>query len=212
MNDLPDPAAIFACAVSLRDSCVNAEEADSELNLGESYNGMDQFMREMMRIGTLFESWACDHVEFEDLNDVWPYLLEGEFGEACLKTSCPGNLAGFDESDCLRVSLLLGLPIRADGSLPIPVDVRGLNPIIESGFQEFRIQTLRHVLAGDEVVPFTQNDEPFDDDSGPPYFGLYGIDRDGTLEHIADRGTYLEARVLAQKLVPGLSLPEVPIT
>ena len=124
----PDPSAIFACAVSLRDACVEAERSDPSLNLSASYNGMDQFMREMMRIGELFESWSCQHVCFDDLNDVWPYLLEDKFGDACLKVMLPTSLAQFDESDCLRAAMTLCLPVRVDGNPAVPLDVSALNP------------------------------------------------------------------------------------
>ena len=44
----------------------------------------------------------------------------------------PGALAGFDEEDCLRVAYDLRLPLRGDGSLCLPFDVRAANPIADS--------------------------------------------------------------------------------
>ena len=71
----PDPAAVLGCALSLREACLKNAETNPQLNLSDCYNGMDQFMREMMRVANLFEAWACAHVVFDELNDVWPYLM-----------------------------------------------------------------------------------------------------------------------------------------
>lgn len=164
-----------------------------------------------MRVANMFEDWACRHVAFEELGEVWPYFLEDKFGDACLAFMMPGTLAGFDEDDCLRVVFHLRLPVRADGSLCLPVDFRTANPVSDSAFKEFRIQTVRNDLADADVVPFTEEDDPFDEELGAPYFRLYGVGDDGLLEHIADRSTYVEARSLARKLAPGIELPEEPV-
>jgi hypothetical protein len=96
--------------------------------MSECYNGGDEFMRVIMRAGTRFEEWACRHVAFEELDDVWPYLLEDWFGEAC--AGCIGiqALDTFEDKECLAVALRLRLPVKADASLPIPVDVFAMNP------------------------------------------------------------------------------------
>ena len=206
-----DPAAVFACALSLREACLKSAKANPQLNLSDSYNGMDEFMREMMRVGNLFEAWACAHVAFDELNDVWPYLMEDKFGDACLDFMLPSALAEFDDSDCLRVALRLRLPIQTDDKLRLPVDVRAPNPNASSEFREFRIQTVRDDLEEGDVAPFTTDDDPFDERFGTPYFGLYGVGDDGLLEHIADRDTYSDALNLAQKLAPGVALPLKPI-
>jgi len=206
-----DPAAIFACALSLREACLKSAETNPQLNLSESYNGMDEFLREMMRVANLFEAWACEHVAFEQTSEVWPYLMEDKFGDACLESILPSAVAEFDDSDCLRVALRLRLPIRADDKLRVPVDVRAQNPIAGSEFREFRIQTVRDDLDDGGVVPFTTDDDPFDERFGPPYFGLYGVGDDGLLEHIADRDTYSDALNLAQNLAPSVALPRKPV-
>jgi hypothetical protein len=206
-----DPAAVFACAVSLWEACDKAAGDDPELNLSDAYSGIDQLMREVMRIGEMFERWACRYVVFELLSDVWPYFLEDRFGGACLGLLEPGALAGFNENDCLRIAYQLRLPMRADGSLCLPVDVRAVNPISDSAFKEFRIQTVRENPADAEVVRFTEEDDPFDEELGGPYFRLSGVGDDGLPEPIADRGTYAEARSLAQKLAPGMEVPEEPV-
>ncbi len=207
----PDPAAVFACALSLREACLKSAEANPQLNLSESYNGMDEFMREMMRVANLFEAWACEHVAFVQTSEVWPYLMEDKFGDACLEFMLPSALAEFDDTDCLRVALRLRLPIQADDKLRVPVDVRASNPIAGSEFREFRVQTVRDDLDEGDVAPFTTDDDPFDEEFGPPYFALYGVGDDGLLEHIADRDTYSDALNLAQNLAPGVALPLKPI-
>lgn len=211
MAEQLDPAAVFACALSLREACLKRAETHRELNLSDSYNGMDEFMREMMRVGSLFEDWACAHVVFEELGEVWPYLMGDKFGDACLEVWQPSAFAQFDAEDCLQVALQLRLPVRWDEKLRLPVDVRAPNPVSGSPFAEFRVQTVRDDLDTGCAARFTAADEPFDEDYGLLYFALYGVGEDGLLEHIADRKTYAEALRLAQKLAPGLALPVEPI-
>lgn len=115
MPILPDPAAVFAAALSLHDACLERAEADSSLSLSESYQGMDSFMREVMWAAEMFETWACEHVAFEEVDDVWPYLLEHRFGSAVLATMDADCLAGFNADLCLRIALKLRLPLRAGG-------------------------------------------------------------------------------------------------
>lgn len=61
-----DPAAVFACANSLWLACKRQAGVDPNLNLSDAYNGMDQLMREVMRIAEMFEKWSCQHVVFEE--------------------------------------------------------------------------------------------------------------------------------------------------
>lgn len=107
----PDLAAILACALSLWQECELQGRNDAELNFSEAYNGADQFMREVMRVATLFEEWACSHINFDELNEVWPYTLQDRFGEACLAVVPPTTLESFNEFDCLRVALRLRFPV-----------------------------------------------------------------------------------------------------
>src|SRR4051812_1127848 len=100
---VPDPAAIFACALSLWQECDLHAKSNANLNLSDCFNGLDQFMRELMRVGTEFETWACRHLNFNELNDVWPYLLEDKFGTTCLSLMRVDALTDFNEQDCLRV-------------------------------------------------------------------------------------------------------------
>lgn len=206
-----DPAAVFAVALSVWEAVHEHRSRYPEFNISDAYNGGDEFMRVVMRIGHQFEEWACVHVVFEETDEVWPYDLEDRFGAACLATMGAGALASFAEADCLRVAWRLGLPLRADGKLPIPVSISAQNPVTGSEFRAFRIQTFRRPIDDDSVEAFTTSDEVCDDEFGPPEFGLYGVDASGLLEHIADRATYLEALALARKLAPGLKMPDCPI-
>lgn len=109
-----DPAAVFAAATSLWQECHKqaATTVNPRVNLSDAYSGVDGLMREVMRIATLFESWACTHVNFDELTDVWPYLLEDRFGQECLSIFLPDGLSEFDEHDCRRVAARLRLSFR----------------------------------------------------------------------------------------------------
>ncbi len=208
MDKPNDPAAVFACALSLHTACMERANSDPGLNLSEAYQGMDSFMRELMRVGEMFETWACRHVAFENLTNVWPYLLEERFGDACLETMDADSLGSFDSDDCLRVAFKLRLPMWVDGSLPLPVCVEAPNPLSGAEFQHVRIQTVRQELDEEGgMAPFTEDDDPFDENYGAPVFGIYGV-KDALLEHIADRNTYREARSLLADLLPGFDFPE----
>lgn len=208
-NHLPDPAAVFAAALSLWQRAKKQERLDERLSLSEAYNGMDEFMRVIMRAGTRFEEWACGHVVFDALDEVWPYLLEEKFGEACVALKDFTSLNEFSDSNCLEVALRLRLPVKADGSLPIPVDVSAINPIAESEFRRFRIQTVRECSEG-VIEPFISFDDPFDERFSPLLFGFYGVCDDGLLEHIADFDSYAAAVSLARKLAPGIQFSDTP--
>ncbi len=209
MDEQPDPAAVFACAKSLHDACLERADAVPGLNLSEAYQGMDVFMREVMRVGEEFENWACRHVAFHELDDVWPYLLDERFGGVCLEIMDAGSLEGFDADDCLRIAFRLRLPVRVDGMLPLPVRVEAPNPLAGAEFRRLRIQTVRRELDEDGgMVPFTEDDDPFDENYGAPVFGIYGVKEDGLPEHLLNCGSYASARELLAKLLPGVGFAE----
>jgi hypothetical protein len=208
MDASPDPAAVFASAKSLYDACMKRAEGEPGLDLSEAYHGMDGFMREVMRVGEEFEKWACRHVVFDELDEVWPYLLEGRFGSACLEIMEAGSLAGFDADDCLRIGFKLRLPMRVDGSMPLPLCVEVPNPVAGAEFQRLRIQTVRPVWDEEgEFAVFTEDDDPCDENYAAPVCGIYGV-TEGVLEHLAERKTYAEARALSARLLPGIGFPE----
>lgn len=200
-----DSAAVFACANSLWEECRKAALKDQSLDLSSAYSGWDQLMREVMRIGELFEGWSCKHVDFEASGEVWPYLLGDRFGAACLEVLHPSELAAFDERDCLRVAIRLKLPLLASSNLPVPFDLTARNPVADAGFESFRVQTVRTMFPDESVAPFTASDDPYDPDYSEPFFGIYGI-ADGELEHICDRESLTEAIALVEKLAPGINL------
>jgi hypothetical protein len=206
----PDPAAVFAAAMSLWKELEDVGKKDPQFNLSDAYSGVDEAMRQTMRVANLFEQWACSHIAFEEMSDVWPYALESKFGAAVLNHLRPGALREFDEMDCLRVAIALQFPVKIDDKLPVPIDISASNPISGSHYKEFRIQTVRSLIEEEGIVPFTVVDEPFDGEFGPPYFGIYGIGEEGLLEHIADRSTYAGAAELLRKLAPGIDLPDSP--
>ena len=180
-------------------------------DLSECFNGGDEFLRQMMRIGELFEAWACEHVAFEELAEVWPYYLEEHFGGACLQVLTPTGLPHFSHEDCVRVALQLAIPIRYQDGLSLPLDIRAANPVPGSAFIEYRIRTVREDLEAHEIEPYTSDDDPIDDRFGDVVLGLYGIHADGEVEHIADFGRYSDAAALAAKIAPGIDFPAYPI-
>ena len=109
-----DPAGVFACANSLWRACQKAAIDNPGLDLSEAYNGYDQLMREVMRVGEVFEQWACVNVEFDRFAEVWPYLLEMRFGDVCVSLFGADGLANFSEADCLVVAWTLELPLEIE--------------------------------------------------------------------------------------------------
>lgn len=202
-----DPSAIFAISNSLWAACESHARREPRTNLSECYNGMDQLMCEMMRIAECFERWACEHIAFDYTDDVWPYLLQDQFGEACIAALSLDSLAHFDEQDCLRVAMLLKLPIKNDGILPLPVCVSAANPVAGSAFTELRIQTFRPHLEDEEELVYVDGDDPFDAEFGDMFYSLIGVESDGRVETIADFQSYRAAVELASKLAPGICFP-----
>src|SRR5688500_13885982 len=156
----PDPAAVFACAFSLWEECRRHALRDRSLDLSAAYSGWDQLMREVIRIGHKFEQWACDHVKFDDLGEVWPYMSRDRFGSACLEVLSPTELASFEDHECLRVALRLRLPLEPGENLRVPVDVTAANPVNHAGFKAFRIQTVHSSNEDHSMAPFTMDDDP----------------------------------------------------
>jgi hypothetical protein len=209
-NDPPDPAALFACAVSLRDACEQRAQQINH-NLSEAFQGIDQFWREVMRIGGVFEEWACVHVVFEEMSDVWPYLLEEKFGTACLQRLELEDLSSFDTEDCLSVAMSLLLPLHYREGACLPLDVAAPNPVPGSPFAQWRIQTIRCLTGDDDFEPLVYGDDPFDAEYDPPLVALYGMCVEGVVEHIKDFTTYADAVAFARKLAPGVDFPDEPL-
>ncbi|HEY5345612.1 MAG TPA: hypothetical protein VIK62_04635 [Verrucomicrobiae bacterium] len=200
----PDSAMVFGLALSLWNEC-NKQQS---LNLIEHYDGVGRFMREVMRVANQFADWSSLHIAFHELDEVWPCLLEDKFGKACLSVIQPTALDEFSHKDCLRVAMRLRLPIKPNDKLLIPIDVRVSNPISTAAFREFHIQAFRKSIQNGDLVPFSSDGEMYDDAFGHPYYSLYGVDKFGFSEHIADRKTYQELVYLAERFAPGVVFPQ----
>ncbi len=204
-----DPAAILGAAISLKAAC-ESEARERYLNLSVCYNGGDEFMRQVMRVATLFEQWCCEHVDFDQCSEVWPYLLEDKFGDSMLVVCGTEGLASFDEAACLRVAIEMRLPVKVLSCLHVPVNLTASNPQTGSPFQCYQIRSVRLHHEDGSVEQYTRGDDPEDENFGEVFFGLYGLEEDGVAEHIADRGSYAALLMLARKLAPGILFPEAP--
>ena len=205
-----DPAALFCCAVSLRDAAMEST-GGRESNLGEEYNGWDEFLRQVMGVATRFETWATEHVAFDELGEVWPYSMEDRFGRACVEVVDLWHLAEFDDEDSVRVAQHLGLPLIYDESLHIPLEVRAPNPVVGSAFHEFCIRAIRYHVEDEEPMPLMAGDKPWDPEWTDPVFAIYGVQADGIEMHITDLPQYRDAVVLLGKLSPGIRFLEKPV-
>ncbi len=209
--DLTDPAGVFAVAHSLWETVFDGADRSEKTALSDFYQGLDQLMREVLRIGTLFEGWACRHVAFDVLDEVWPYFIADNFGPAWLHVSDAYSLTGFDRRDCLRVAWQLGLPIWMNEEFVLPVTVDVGNPNANTAFVGFRIQTTRTQKNGSRTTPFTVSDELFDESYFIPSYSLYGKTAAGDSELIASRATYSETVSLAKKLITNVEFPSTII-
>lgn len=210
MKERPDHGAVFAAALSLWEETQKAVAADEKLDLSEEYNGMDEFMRHVMRIATRFEEWACAHVAFGELRDRWPYLLQDRFGKTCLELFPPQFLFEFHEDDCLPIALALRVPVIVDDVLRVPMQITVKNPHDGSGFTAYRIATYRNLIEdNNEPCTFSVDCEPYDENYGDPYFRLSGLAGDQQEVPIADRATYAEVLALARKIAGHFSFPDV---
>lgn len=201
-----DLASVFGATLSLWEATHERAQSEQFETLSACYSGMDGLMREVLRVGTMFETWSCRHVDFEALGEVWPYFMHDRFGEACLNVRCYTALESFDEADCLHVALQLRLPLRPDPDWLPAVDLIADNPVLNTHYRQFRVRSMRLSRVTDEVTLFDFENDPFDGDHARPFYSLFGIDQKGTSEHIADRNAPEEIIDLANKLVPDIAL------
>jgi hypothetical protein len=105
-----DPAGVLGAALSLHEAAMECTDMD----VSDMFDGVDQFMRVVMAWATDFENWACHHVDFDELDEVWPYYLEDHFGAAVLQhhEGRLGDLSVVSAEKCYAVAMLLGLPLR----------------------------------------------------------------------------------------------------
>ncbi len=110
--DSPDPAAVFGAALSLHSAGLASDVSNTGRNLSDCYGGGDEFLRQCLRVATVFEAWACRHVDWDQLDDVWPYLLESEFGRVVNEEISIYALDQFTEEHCPAVAAALKLALR----------------------------------------------------------------------------------------------------
>jgi hypothetical protein len=124
----PDPAGIFGAAMSLFDEGRRLAKVNGN-DLSDAYSGHDGFMRECMRIATEFEAWACKHVDFEELGEVWPYFMHDKFGTHALAVI--GSECQLDEANATHwaaIAHAMKMPMRSvRGWVPYPIlpDAKG---------------------------------------------------------------------------------------
>ncbi|MGC3992108.1 MAG: hypothetical protein QM796_20925 [Chthoniobacteraceae bacterium] len=205
-SDSPDSAGIFAAALSLWLECERLQKEKSKPFENGYANGRDQLMRDMMAAAQLFESWACKHVYFDELNEVWPYLLEEHFGPVCLAEMPLETIGEFNQQSCMEVAIALKIPLRLDSGLIFPINLQANVGDSQMAFRKLRICTVRTFIEDGSVECFCWHDVN-DGEWSTPYYGVYGIDGDDSVEHIADRNSYLSAVSLAQKLSPSIDFP-----
>lgn len=109
MHHQADPAAEFGAAKSLYchilAQVTYAEQIIQELECNEF------IMRGAMLVGRAFEAWACRHVDFDELDDVWPYILEDRFGVAFYEVwGRKGTLESVIGREA-EIAKILGLPL-----------------------------------------------------------------------------------------------------
>lgn len=196
----PDPAAIFAAALSLWTTCNELEKKDPATNLSDVFDSIDALMRVAMRLATKFETWACTTVDFDRLSGWWPYILQDQLGPACLDVFKLEGLPDFDDEDALKLALRLNLPLK-----PLaPVWIHAANPLAGAFFRRISIRSMREATDGSGIEPFTRQDDAFDPKYRTPFYGIYGVDQFGNSEHLADKDTLDEALAAIQHLIPGL--------
>jgi len=201
-----DPAAIFSIAQSLWLE-VEDQSASAREKISDTFSGMDGFLREAMGIAQRFEEWACENIAFDHVTEVWPYLLLDRFGEEYLRIFELDQMPKLNEPAFLRIAHGLRLPIFVNNNPRVSVQITIQNPIKESFYEAFQIQTVRVQLNRNNVEWMSPDADPYDVAYGDPFVGLYGVfDREA--EHIADRCDFDAAFGMLKKLAPGVTIPD----
>lgn len=194
--------------MSIWEACHALEKGSRAWSISDHFHGADCLMRHAMNIATEFENWACVHVCFESSTEVWPYFLHENFGSVLLEIVTVGGLMDFDTHDCLRVALRLGCHIYYSDALPLPLCLEVLNPSLGERFEKVRIEVVHLSLDGRSYSPITADHIIASPRPLLPIYGIYGVDSNGLLEHMADRSTYVQARSLVLRLFPSLGFAE----
>jgi hypothetical protein len=207
----PDPAGVFAAAHSLWTAIFESSDRPEKASLSHCYQGLDQLMRDVLRVGLLFETWSCRHIAFDEVDEVWPYFVADNLGTTWLRIFDAYSLGDVNERDCLHAAWHLRLPIRMSEEFVLPVTVDVGNPNADTAFVGFRIQTTRTLKNGSRMMPFTVSDELFDESYVMACYSLYGRTGAGDSELLASRATYSETVSLAKRLVKNVEFPSAII-
>jgi len=100
----------FLAACSLRDAAVAAAQGcggDLSAPFTDGYLG---FVRLCRDIAEKFEQWAVEHVDWERIDEVWPYFLEENFGDAVL--SVVGGYSNIEFATPEEIAKKLKLPLK----------------------------------------------------------------------------------------------------
>jgi hypothetical protein len=115
-TEQPDSAAIFGAALSLWEAGLKRED-----DISDTFQVASNFMALVHDIATEFETWACAHVAFDELDEIWPYLLQSKFGDACVAVLAPDGaslmfLYRYTRTPnwCALVASMLALPLLGD--------------------------------------------------------------------------------------------------
>lgn len=111
------------------------------------------------------------------------------FRLACLAWMVLEALEGFDDQDSVSVATNMNVPLVYREGFGLPLDLMVPNPVTESAFEHWRIQTVRWDAEVESMVPVRYGDDPRDADAEPLVVALYGIEAAGRLEHVRDSKT-----------------------
>lgn len=169
----PDPAAPFAIALSLH----LAYTDNPELQPSEIYQGYE-VMRTFVVAGEYFEKWACEHIDFAELDRDWLDMLQDGFGDAAKSLGLLKTVFSlFSDAQCLHIAAHLGLPYKgADEVILRASDVQSYpakasNPAGIQSFQFVRFD-------GDDVIECSAE--------AAERLRYYVTDKEGLPQHVRD--------------------------
>lgn len=210
-----DPAAVLAICLGLVKEC---REEDAVVDLSATFNGGDEFLRQVVRVATMFENWACAHVHFDALDTNWVYLLETRFAREFLMAFSVQHIMEFSSADCLVMARFLGLPVIYDATCPVPFDfyMHGLeHETIEALKVEAKCLRFKDATGGAERsseagVTMTwehalERDEPLP----VAYLQVSAKLRSAEWFDVARHDTWEQAARVLHLIAPGRNLPEI---
>lgn len=216
-KETSDLAGELAIAKGLFDYLADKDDFD----ISEAYQGVDECMRRCMHLGRVFEVWACDHIHFDSLQNVWPYYLEDHIGPAIEKMFWEANHTipiMWDDSDLLSLAVNLRLPVLIAETTGSSMDIVWELPRSRPGeFQAYQVRTVRTTPDGESVEHYSIGDAAHynnDDNHSPILFALYGsLDaEDPVWEFVFEMPSYEALRITAQRLLGADKTSAMPMT